>query len=139
MAHFLPSSSFSDPRLQVGTVSKNSEKAHHCYQIHVPFVYWLTLQIFTTITSKNDVTNPSRDQLIIQEYVCMCCRSRFKVSRLSLNNVKVAGHISLEPDSHLRVAIATIAFGMGLDCPNLRSVILLGLSEDIEQYVQETG
>ena len=45
----------------------------------------------------------------------------------------------LDPDSHLRVVIATIAFGMGLDCPNVRTIIHWGPSEDIEQYVQETG
>ena len=42
-------------------------------------------------------------------------------------------------DSHLRVVIATVAFGMGLDCPNVRRVIHWGPSEDIELYLQETG
>lgn len=42
-------------------------------------------------------------------------------------------------NSNLRVIIATIAFGMGLDCPNVRRVIHWGPSGDIEQYVQETG
>ena len=39
----------------------------------------------------------------------------------------------------LRVVIATIAFGMGLDCPDVRQVIHWGPSHDIESYVQETG
>ena len=45
------------------------------------------------------------------------------------------------PDCHstLRVVVATIAFGMGLDCPNIRRVIHWGPSSDIEQYLQETG
>lgn len=42
-------------------------------------------------------------------------------------------------DSHLRVVIATVAFGMGLDCPNVRRVIHWGPSGDIELYLQETG
>ena len=42
-------------------------------------------------------------------------------------------------DSHLRVVIATVAFGMGLDCPNVRRVIHWGPSENIELYLQETG
>ena len=40
---------------------------------------------------------------------------------------------------NLRVVIATIAFGMGLDCPDVRRIIHWGPSEDTEQYLQETG
>ena len=43
------------------------------------------------------------------------------------------------PSSKLRVVVATIAFGMGLDCPNVRQIIHWGPSGDIEQYLQETG
>ena len=43
------------------------------------------------------------------------------------------------PDSNLRIVVATIAFGMGLDCPNIQKVIHWGASGDIEQYLQETG
>ena len=35
--------------------------------------------------------------------------------------------------------IATIAFGMGLDCPNVGRVFHWGPSGDIELYLQETG
>ena len=42
-------------------------------------------------------------------------------------------------NSPLRVVIATIAFGMGLDCPNIRKVIHWGPPSDIESYLQETG
>ena len=41
--------------------------------------------------------------------------------------------------SSLRVVIATIAFGMGIDCPNVRQVIHVGSPNDMEAYVQETG
>lgn len=34
---------------------------------------------------------------------------------------------------------ATIAFGMGINCPDIQSVIHLGPSDDVESYVQETG
>ena len=41
--------------------------------------------------------------------------------------------------SQLRVVIATIAFGLGLDCPDVCQIIHVGLPEDIESYIQETG
>lgn len=42
-------------------------------------------------------------------------------------------------DSTLRIIIATIAFGMGLDCPDVRQIFHWGASNDIESYIQETG
>ncbi|XP_028402242.1 Werner syndrome ATP-dependent helicase homolog [Dendronephthya gigantea] len=42
-------------------------------------------------------------------------------------------------DSHLRVLIATIAFGMGVNCKEIRRVIHFGPSKNLEQYVQESG
>jgi ATP-dependent DNA helicase RecQ len=41
--------------------------------------------------------------------------------------------------SKLRVVIATIAFGMGLDCPDVRRGIHWGPSEDIEMHLRKTG
>lgn len=41
--------------------------------------------------------------------------------------------------SHLRVLITTIAFGMGVNCKEVRRVIHFGPSKNIEQYVQESG
>ena len=43
------------------------------------------------------------------------------------------------PEGKLRVIIGTIAFGMGIDCPDVRQTIHWGLSSDVESYVQETG
>ncbi len=42
-------------------------------------------------------------------------------------------------ESSLRVVIATIAFGMGIDCPDVRHVIHWGIPSDAEMYVQESG
>ena len=39
----------------------------------------------------------------------------------------------------LRIVIGTIAFGMGLDCPNVRQIILWGPPLDFESFIQQTG
>ena len=70
--------------------------------------------------------------------------SRFRVvemySRCTENGVKDSIVQSFcNPSSPLRVIIATIAFGMGLDSPCVRAVIHWGPSEMIEDYVQESG
>lgn len=44
-----------------------------------------------------------------------------------------------DPNSHLRIVVATIAFGMGIDCPNVRSIVHWGVPTDVESYIQETG
>lgn len=54
----------------------------------------------------------------------------------------VKGHVvsaikSLQ--SPLRIVLATIAFGMGIDCPNICCVIHWGVPHDVESYLQETG
>jgi ATP-dependent DNA helicase RecQ len=41
--------------------------------------------------------------------------------------------------SNLRIVCATVAFGMGINCPDVRKVIHVGAPEDIESYIQETG
>lgn len=42
-------------------------------------------------------------------------------------------------DSPLRVIVATIAFGMGVDCHDVCQVIHYGFPSDVESHVQETG
>ena len=37
------------------------------------------------------------------------------------------------------MVVATVAFGMGIDCPDVRQIVHLGPSGDMEAYVQETG
>lgn len=44
-----------------------------------------------------------------------------------------------DPSGNLRVVICTVAFGMGLDCPNVRNIIHWGPSTDLEGYIQESG
>jgi len=37
------------------------------------------------------------------------------------------------------MVIATTAFSMGIDCPDIRKVVHFGTPGSIEEYVQETG
>ena len=45
----------------------------------------------------------------------------------------------IKENSTLRIVIATVAFGMGIDCPKVREVVHFGPPDDLESYVQETG
>ena len=45
----------------------------------------------------------------------------------------------INPSSKLCLIIATTAFGMGIDCPNIRRIIHWGLPSTREDYAQETG
>ena len=42
-------------------------------------------------------------------------------------------------DGKLRLIVATTAFGMGVDCPDIRRIVHWGMSSTLEEYVQETG
>ena len=42
-------------------------------------------------------------------------------------------------ESPLRMVVATTAFELGIDRPDVHHVINFGLPSDIESYVQETG
>ena len=39
----------------------------------------------------------------------------------------------------LRVVMTTVAFGMGIDCPDVRRIIRWSPPSDAEPYLQETG
>jgi ATP-dependent DNA helicase RecQ len=83
------------------------------------------------------------------------CQSRKKVEETAswLNDVGIAAlpyHAGLDADMRKRhqdrflredgiVMVATIAFGMGIDKPDVRFVAHLDLPKNIESYYQETG
>lgn len=41
-----------------------------------------------------------------------------------------------KPNGRLRIVIATVAFGMGIDCPNVRRIFHWGPPSDLEMYIQ---
>ena len=45
----------------------------------------------------------------------------------------------INKDSKLRLVVATTAFSMGIDCPNICNIVHFGVPATIEQYVQEAG
>lgn len=65
----------------------------------------------------------------------------FRLVDMSLTEQEVKDTIVhyFSTESVLRVVVATIAFGMGIDCCNVRQVIHYGFPSDVESYVQETG
>ncbi len=61
-----------------------------------------------------------------------------------------AGHVSWEVQAQeresvqamfskgqLRVVVATVAFGMGIDASNVRAVVHMSLPQSLEEYVQQ--
>ena len=44
-----------------------------------------------------------------------------------------------DPHGNLRIVVSTVAFGMGVDCPNIGQVVHVGLPDDVGSYIQETG
>ena len=48
-------------------------------------------------------------------------------------------HSFSEHGSRLRIVICTVAFGMGIDCPDVSQIVHWGPSADLESYIQETG
>jgi ATP-dependent DNA helicase RecQ len=83
------------------------------------------------------------------------CHSRKKVEELAkllnLNDIQTAPyHAGLEPKTRVQhqdaflnkkvdVMVATIAFGMGIDKPDVRFVIHYDIPKSLEGYYQETG
>ena len=59
----------------------------------------------------------------------------FRLVEMSPN--QTTNQRSLKINSNRRVVVATVAFGMGVDCPNVRQIIHLGVPDDVSSYIQE--
>ena len=56
-----------------------------------------------------------------------------------LSNIEKEQHLNLWKTNRKQVMVATNAFGMGIDKPDVRTVIHVSLPESIESYFQEAG
>lgn len=92
------------------------------------------LYLFFKMGMKSEFTEPigapDLSQFRLVEMFTSCTDSEVK-------NQIIASFTQTE--CNLRVVCATIAFGMGINCPNVRQVIHVGAPDDIESYIQETG
>lgn len=69
-------------------------------------------------------------------------KKRFLEMLHSITPDKVKDNITqsmTDPDGCVRVLICTIAFGMGINCKNVSTIIHIGPSKNVESYVQESG
>ena len=69
--------------------------------------------------------------------------SRFRLvdmfSHCTHESVKTTIITQFTTNSPLRIVVATIAFGMGINCPDVRQIIHWGVPDDPEMYIQESG
>ena len=99
-------------------------------------VYWRKRQLLhgvfkIQIEIEDDAANWCEGHISIQtdRHVTVSATSMKEIILLSF----------CKPDGILSVVLATMGFGMGLDCPNVCRIIHWGPSADTEQFWQVTG
>ena len=90
-------------------------------------------QVLQQVLQQDFVEPPGSQDLHVFRLVDMYTRAS-----LPEMNEKVLASFK-NKDSKLRIDIATLAFGMGVDCPDIRQIIQFGPASLVEDYVQETG
>ena len=73
---------------------------------------------------------PDVQQFRLVDMYTRACRTEFKEAIIRSFTLS---------QSVLRIVLATTAFGMGIDCPNIHRIIHWGPPANLEQYLQETG
>ena len=81
---------------------------------------------------KNATNPPGYANLVEYRYITM-------YTRASTVEMKQRVMSLFSAESSLRLIIATTAFSMGIDCPNVRQIIHWGTPCSLEQYAQEIG
>ena len=93
-----------------------------------------TLYTYFQKNMGNDFTDPPGTSDKIVE--CQLVDMFFTGTESDVKSRIVANFTKPSP---LRIVIATTAFGLGIDCPDVRLVIHLGAPSDLESYVQGVG
>ena len=60
-------------------------------------------------------------------------------ARVSEDDKQLILQSMLNPNGICRVLFCTTAFGMGIDVPNVRTIIHFGPPSDVDDYFQESG
>ena len=91
-------------------------------------------QLFKSVLNE-ELSEPIGAPFLLPQYRMVDCYTKCtedEIKDVILRNCK-------EPNSVLRVIIATAAFGMGVDCMGVTRVIHWGPPSDVETYIQQTG
>ena len=92
------------------------------------------LYLFFRSAMGKDFTNP----IGLPDYPCFRLVDMFTACNTPTLKHSILKSFS-DPNGTLRIVIATIAFGMGIDCPDVHRIIHWGPPSDVESYIQETG
>lgn len=109
-------------------------------QRHVVFcpTYAACDEVYSLIASyllqHNALYDPPDAERIVQNRLCemyTACTSTIMKDNILESFVK--------PDGKIRLLVATVAFGMGVNAPNIHYSIHWGCSDSIDSYMQESG
>ena len=90
-------------------------------------------KLFLTTLQERSYANPSLPFEISNRLFAMFH------SRVDKKDKEMILDCMKDPNSACRVVFCTVAFGMGVDIANIRTIIHYGPPSDVDDYVQETG
>ena len=101
--------------------------------------YLDTLQVFKDLVcmlGRRNALHAQSDSNTDKSHLRLC--EKYDGSTSSKNQEHVVKSFT-QLDGVVRVVVCTVAFGMGLDSPNVHTVIHWGAPRQVDMYVQETG